>query len=103
LPLIADKLLSSIDLLTNACQAMTDKVFAEFEPNVDNLTKALAKNPILATALNSVVGYDMAAKIAKRADAEHKSVLDIALEETELSESELQAILDPLHLAKPHQ
>jgi fumarate hydratase class II len=103
LPLIADKLLSSIDLLTNACQAMTDKVFAEFEPNVDNLTKALAKNPILATALNSVVGYDMAAKIAKRADAEHKSVLDIALEETELSESELQAILDPLHLAKPHK
>lgn len=103
LPLIADKLLSSIDLLTNACQAMTDKVFAEFEPNVDNLTKALAKNPILATALNSVLGYDMAAKIAKRADAEHKSVLDIALEETELSESELQAILDPLHLAKPHQ
>jgi fumarate hydratase class II len=103
LPLIADKLLSSIDLLTNACQAMTDKVFAEFEPNVDNLTKALEKNPILATALNSVLGYDMAAKIAKRADAEHKSVLDIALEETELSESELQAILDPLHLAKPHQ
>jgi fumarate hydratase class II len=103
LPLIADKLLSSIDLLTHACQAMTDKVFAEFEPNVDNLTKASVKNPILATALNSVVGYDMAAKIAKRADAEHKSVLDIALEETELSEDALSALLDPLHLAKPHQ
>ncbi|UJF20863.1 lyase family protein [Shewanella sp. OMA3-2] len=103
LPLIADKLLSSIDLLTNACQAMTTKVFAEFTPNMDNLTQALAKNPILATALNSVVGYDMAAKIAKRADKEHKSVLEIALEETELTESELQAILDPLHLAKPHQ
>jgi fumarate hydratase class II len=103
LPLIADKLLSSIDLLTHACQAMTDKVFAEFQPNVDNLTQALQKNPILATALNSVLGYDMAANIAKRADAEHKSVLEIALEETELGESELKAILDPLHLAKPHQ
>jgi fumarate hydratase class II len=63
----------------------------------------LQKNPILATALNSVLGYDMAANIAKRADAEHKSVLEIALEETELGESELTAILDPLHLAKPHQ
>lgn len=103
LPLIADKLLSSIDLLTNACQAMTDKVFAEFTPNSDNLTQALTKNPILATALNSVVGYDMAAKIAKRADAEHKSVLAIALEETDLDEDKLKAILDPLHLAKPHQ
>jgi fumarate hydratase class II len=103
LPLIADKLLSSIDLLTHACQAMTDKVFAAFQPNVDNMTRALQKNPILATALNSVLGYDTAAKIAKRANAEHKSVLEIALEETTLGESELKAILDPLHLAKPHQ
>ncbi len=103
LPLIADKLLSSIDLLTHACQSMTDKVFADFAPNTNNLTQVLKKNPILATALNSVVGYDMAAKIAKRAHKEHKSVLDIALEETELSEDKLTAILDPLHLAKPHQ
>lgn len=102
LPLIADKLLSSIDLLTHACQAMTDKVFAEFQPNVEHLTQALEKNPILATALNSVVGYDMAAKIAKRADKEHKSVLAIALEETDLDEEKLKAILDPLHLAKPY-
>ncbi|QDE29668.1 lyase family protein [Shewanella polaris] len=103
LPLIADKLLSSIDLLTHACQAMTDKVFAEFTLNAEHLTQALEKNPILATALNSVVGYDMAAKIAKRADKEHKSVLAIALEETKLGEDELKAILDPLHLAKPHK
>ncbi|UCX04565.1 lyase family protein [Shewanella glacialimarina] len=103
LPLIADKLLSSIDLLTHACQAMTDKVFAEFEPNVDHLTQALEKNPILATALNSVVGYDMAAKIAKRADKEHKSVLVIALEETDLDKDKLKAILDPLNLAKPFE
>ena len=82
---------------------MTEKVFANFQPNVNNLTQALEKNPILATALNSVVGYDTAAKIAKRADKEHKSVLEIALQETELDESELKAILDPLHLAKPHQ
>jgi fumarate hydratase class II len=103
LPLIADKLLSSIDLLTQACMGMTEKVFANFQPNVNNLTQALEKNPILATALNSVVGYDTAAKIAKRADKEHKSVLEIALQETELDESELKAILAPLHLAKPHQ
>lgn len=102
LPLIADKLLSSIDLLTHACQAMTDKVFADFHPEVDHLAQVLEKNPIIATALNSVVGYDMAAKIAKRADKEHKSALAIALEETELGEDELKAILDPLHLAKPY-
>lgn len=102
LPLIADKLLSSIDLLTHACICMTDKVFADFQPKVDHLTQVLEKNPIIATALNSVVGYDMAAKIAKRADKEHKSVLVIALEETELDKNELKAILDPLHLAKPY-
>jgi len=102
LPLIADKLLSSIELLSQACNAMNDKVFADFQPNSDYLKQTLAKNPILATALNSAIGYDLAANIAKRADKEQRSVLEIALEETDLDEAQLKALLDPLRLAKPH-
>lgn len=102
LPLIADKLLSSIDLLTHACTSMTDKVFANFQPKIDYLTQSLEKNPVLATALNSTLGYEVAAKIAKRAEKEHKSIFAIALEETDLDKAELKAMLDPLHLAKPY-
>ncbi len=103
LPLIAEKLLSSIELLSQACSAMSDKVFADFQVNSEYLTQILAKNPILATALNSAIGYDLAAKIAKRADKEQKTVLEIALEETDLDEAQLKALLDPLRLAKPKQ
>ena len=44
------------------------------------LDEALARNPILVTALNPVIGYEAAAKIAKRAYAERRPVLDVALE-----------------------
>lgn len=102
LPLIADKLLSSVELLSGACDALTDKVFNHFQPNQPSLSERIEENPMLATALNGIVGYDVAATIAKRAATEHQPVLNIALEETDLSREELTALLDPLRLAYPH-
>jgi len=58
------------------------------------------KNPILVTALNPIIGYDKGAKIAKRAYAEGKTLKEVALEETDLSEHELDKILDPLKLTQ---
>lgn len=66
LPVIAHNLLESIELLTNACHALADKAIATFKVRHDNLEKALAKNPILVTALNPVIGYLKAADIAKK-------------------------------------
>ena len=66
----------------------------------DNVDRALAKNPILITALNAVIGYEKGAAIAKQAYKEGRSVLDVAREQTGMSERELRRLLDPLALTK---
>jgi fumarate hydratase class II len=58
------------------------------------------KNPILVTALNPIIGYDLGAKIAKTAYAEGRTLKDVALEHTDLKEEELDKILNPLKLTK---
>lgn len=98
LPLIAHNLLQSIQLLSNASRLLADKAITGFTVNEDNINAALSKNPILVTALNSVIGYELGAKIAKTAYAEGRAVIDVAVEMTELSREELEKLLDPKKL-----
>lgn len=100
LPVIAYNLLQSIELLANAAKALADKAIAGFTVNEHKIKSCLAKNPILVTALNSVIGYELGAKIAKTAYAQDRSLLDVALEMTSLSKSELERLLDPSALTK---
>jgi fumarate hydratase class II len=100
LPLIADSLLDSIQLMSNACRALADKAIAGMELNRPQLEAALARNPILVTALNPIIGYEKGAAIAKRAYAEGRTLLDVALEETNLDEETLRRLLDPAVLAQ---
>ncbi|MFU8765841.1 MAG: lyase family protein, partial [Haliea sp.] len=97
LPLIADKLLGSIALLADGCMAMAGCIDG-FEPCVGRAADTVARNPILVTALNPIIGYEAAAAIAKRAYAEGRAVLDVAEEDTALSREELARLLDPLLL-----
>ncbi|MFT6276868.1 MAG: fumarate hydratase class II [Halioglobus sp.] len=98
LPVIACNLLQSITLMANSCTAMADKCFADFVVNHDTIAANLARNPILVTALNGLVGYSKAAQIAKRAYQEGRPVLEVAVEMTELSREELTTLLDPKKL-----
>jgi fumarate hydratase class II len=98
LPLVAYNLLQSIELLSNASRLLADKAIAGFTVNEDNINAALAKNPILVTALNTVIGYELGAKIAKTAYAEKRAVIDVAEEMTDLSREELEKLLDPAKL-----
>jgi len=95
LPLIAYNLLQSIEILSNTSMLLADKAIAGFSVNENNIKSALAKNPILVTALNSVIGYELGAKIAKAAYADCRSVLDVAVELTDLSREELEKLLAP--------
>lgn len=95
LPLVAHNLLESIKLLTNISYLLADKAISSFQVNEANLKQALARNPILVTALNPVIGYLKAAEIAKQAYKEGRPVIDVALENTELSREELEALLNP--------
>ena len=58
------------------------------------------KNPILVTALNPVIGYAKAAEIAKKAYKENLPIIEVALEETNLSRVQLNKYLDPKKLTK---
>ena len=98
LPVIAYNLLQSIELLANSCRSLTQHAIADFVVNTENLSANLARNPILVTALNSLIGYNKAAEIAKCAYQEGRPILEVALEMTELDESQLRELLDPANL-----
>lgn len=98
LPMIADNLLDSINLAANACRQLADQAIAGFSVNHEQLKKALEVNPILVTALNTVVGYEKGAAIAKHAYQTGRPVLDVALEMTELDKATLMRYLDPAKL-----
>ena len=98
LPVVAYNLLQSIEILANALNVLADKAIKDFTVNHDSIKDALDRNPILVTALNSVIGYELGAKIAKSAYKEGRSVRDVALEMTDLSETELARLLDPKNL-----
>jgi fumarate hydratase class II len=98
LPLIACNLDEANGLLANAMRELADKAIAGLRIRKDVVADALDRNPILVTALNPVIGYEKAAKIAKRAYAENRPVLEVALEDSGLPEKRLRALLDPADL-----
>ena len=98
LPMIANNLLSSIHLLSTTCHLLADKAIATFTVNEQRLQETLARNPILVTALNPIIGYRKAAEIAKRAYKDSKPVIDVAEEMTDISRKELEQLLDPKKL-----
>ena len=100
LPVVAYNLLKSINLLGNAMPLLANKAIKTFKVNSKNINESLAKNPILVTALNRVIGYTKAAAIAKKAYKENKSIIDVAHEETGMSKPELKKLLDPSKLTK---
>jgi len=100
LPVIAFNLLQSIQILSNACTVLADKAIKDFSVNETNLTEALAKNPILVTAMNRVIGYEKGAAIAKEAYKSGRPVFDVAKEMTDLNDDQIKKLLDPAALTK---
>lgn len=100
LPVIAYKLLKSITLMANVMPLLANKAIKTFKVNEANISESLGKNPILVTALNREIGYDKAAKIAKKAYKENRAIIDVAHEETGISISQLKVLLDPAKLTK---
>ncbi|TKB49921.1 class II fumarate hydratase [Ferrimonas sediminicola] len=100
LPLLAHNLLESIALLANVSGLLADKAIAGFRVNQGQLQQALARNPILVTALNPVIGYLKAAEIAKLAYQQGRPIIEVAAEHTDLSTEELTRLLDPARLTR---
>jgi fumarate hydratase class II len=100
LPMIASNLLASLAVLSSSARLLADKAIATFVVNENRLQDSLSRNPILATALNPVIGYARAAEIAKEAYRSGRPVLEVAAEQTELPRDELERILDPIQLTR---
>jgi fumarate hydratase class II len=100
LPVVVYNLLQSIEILANASVCLADSAIAGFTVNQAKLDEALDRNPILVTALNPVIGYEKGAAVAKKAYAEGRPVKDVAREMTDLSDEELDRLLDPAALTK---
>ena len=98
LPVIAHNLLEAIELLANISLVLADKAIAGFTVNQERIDDLVERNPIMVTALNPIIGYDLAAKIAKEAYASGRRVIDVAAEMTDLPMARLQEILDPAAL-----
>ena len=98
LPLLANNLLDAGQWLASGMRLLADKVIAGLRVREDIISAALSRNPILVTALNPVIGYEKAAAIAKRAYAEGRPVLEVAVEDSGLSREQLERLLAPLAL-----
>ena len=100
LPVVAHNLLESIELLANAANNLADESVSKLTIREDIISEKIGKNPVLITALNPIIGYDLAAKIAKKAYAEDRALKDVAKEMTDLSDKELNRALNPMKMTQ---
>ena len=101
LPLVASNLLDMTEWLANSCSNLAERAIKGMTFNEARLAEGVGQRPILVTALNPVIGYEKAAKIAKEAFASGRAVLDVAEEQSGLSRQELEKLLDPKDLTHP--
>jgi fumarate hydratase class II len=97
-PLIARNLLEQIELLASSTAIFSDRLISGIEPQRQRLAAMAGMSLSLATALVPRIGYERAAEIAGRAEAEGRSVRDVAAEEQLMPEEELDRLLDPERL-----
>jgi fumarate hydratase class II len=94
MPIIAHNLNEMIHVMIGSVNAFTDKCIAGLIINRDKAESWLAKNPILVTALNPIIGYIKGAEVAKKALAENRSIREIVVELGYLTEEEAATALD---------
>jgi fumarate hydratase class II len=101
MPLIAHNLLQSIDLLAKAIQNFSNRCIEGLEADRSRCEEMIEKSLALATALTPKIGYEKAARIAKRAYDLRKTIREVADEEGILSRQELDDLLNPRSMISP--
>ena len=91
-PLIIFNVLQSIRLLADACRSFTDNCVVGIEADRERIAKLLNESLMLVTALNPKIGYDNAAKVAKKAHKEGTTLKQAVLELGLLTEAEFDAV-----------
>ncbi|MFQ5400541.1 MAG: aspartate ammonia-lyase [Anaerolineae bacterium] len=94
MPIIAYNLFQSMDIIINAVTAFTEKCVVGVRANREKAQGWLAKNAILVTALNPVIGYSKGAEVAKEAMASNRTVREVVIEKGYLTAEEADRLLD---------
>ena len=106
LPMLARNILESIRLLANVSRLFADRCIAGISANADRARQYAESSPSIVTPLNRYIGYEEAAKVAKQAVAEGKTIRDVVLErgyveQGKLSMEELDQALDVMRMTRP--
>jgi len=100
LPVIAHNIIQSITILANVANLLAVKAIEGFEVNGELIAELVQRNPIIATVLNPVLGYDKTAEVVKEALRDKKTVKRIVVEKGYLSEEEAEKLLKPGNMTK---
>ncbi|GAA2453474.1 class II fumarate hydratase [Streptomyces macrosporus] len=106
LPVIAKNLLESIRLLANASRLLADRTVDGIEADVERAREYAESSPSVVTPLNRYIGYEEAAKVAKRSLAERKTIREVVLESGYverglITPEQLDEALDVLRMTRP--
>jgi len=94
-PVMIYNLLQSSRLIGDACVSFNDNCVIGIEPNLQNIKTNLENSLMLVTALNTHIGYENAAKIAKKAHSEGKTLREAALELGLVTDEQFNEWVDP--------
>jgi fumarate hydratase class II len=100
-PVMIFNLLQSIRLIADSCQMFDEKCATGIEPNLDAIQKHLTNSLMLVTALNPHIGYDNAAKVAKKAHAEGTTLKESAMALGLLTSEEFDEKVRPEKMTGP--
>ncbi len=101
IPLIAYALQESVTVLANGAATFNQRCVAGIEANEETCRDLVNRSLMLVTALNPYIGYDNAARVAKKAFAENKTLREVILEENLLDPETLEKALDPMDMIAP--
>ncbi len=102
MPVIIFNVLQSIRLLADACESFTDNCVVGITPNYERINLHLNNSLMLVTALNPVIGYDNAAKVAKKAHKENKTLKEAAIELGLLTAEQFDEAVRPEKMIGPN-
>ncbi len=100
-PVIIFNVLQSIRLIADSCESFTDNCVVGIQANEDNIKKHLNDSLMLVTALNPHIGYDNAAKVAKKAHKENTTLKQAAVELGLLTEEKFDEVVRPEKMIGP--
>jgi fumarate hydratase class II len=101
MPVMGHATLESVRLLTGATLAFTRRCVTGMTANVETCRDEVERSPAMATGLNSYIGYEQAAKLAKESTATGKTVRQLCREKKILPEDQLEQALDPWKMTRP--